>query len=228
MSSAPQPQLQRRNETYTRLGVIGDIHTRADRLEWALRVLKQQEVECILATGDMVDGPQPEAVARVCELLLHHQVICVLGNHDRWFLDKQHRDLTEATFPEDVSRAAREFLLSLPLSVELETTHGKLLLGHGLGSNDMTCLYPYDHGPSLQSNTTLQAILRAQQYRYVISGHTHMRMLREIAGVTFINAGALHYTHEPCCLLLDFQKQQAQFFEHADDALLHRGPKLSL
>ncbi|HET8936833.1 MAG TPA: metallophosphoesterase family protein [Polyangiales bacterium] len=228
MSSAPQPQLQRRNETYTRLGVIGDIHTRADRLEWALRVLKQQEVECILVTGDVVDGPQPHAVDRVCELLQKFQVGCVLGNHDRWLLDKQHRDLTEATFPEDVGRATREFLQSLPHSVELQTVQGRLLLGHGLGSNDMTCLYPYDHGPSLQYNTTLQAILRAEQYRYVISGHTHMRMVREISGVTFINAGALHYTREPCCLLLDFQQRQAQFFEYADDTLLHRGPQHSL
>lgn len=224
MSSAPQAQ----TKTYMRVGVIGDIHTRADRLEWAVRVLKQQEVECIVATGDVVDGPQPEAVTRVCELLQQHQVICVLGNHDRWLLDQQHRDLTEATFPEDVSRAAQAFLQDLPHSVELETIHGRLLLGHGLGSNDMTCLYPYDHGPSLQNNTTLQAILRAERYRFVISGHTHMRMLREIAGLTFINAGALHYTREPCCLLLDFQQQKAQFFEHADDTLLHRGPQLSL
>lgn len=222
MSRAPQ------NQTYTRMGVIGDIHTRADRLEWALHVLKQQEVECILATGDMVDGPHPEAVTRVCELLQQHHVTCVLGNHDRWLLDKQHRDLTEATFPEDVSRAARAFLQSLPPSVELETIHGRLLLGHGLGSNDMTCLYPYDRGPSLKNNTTLQAILSTERYRFVISGHTHLRMLREIAGVTFINAGALHYTREPCCLLLDFQHRQAQFFEHADDKLLHLGPQHSL
>lgn len=97
MSRAPQPQP--RMETYTRVGVIGDIHTRLDRLEWALRVLKQQEVECILATGDIVDGPQPEAVTRICELLQEQSVICVLGNHDRWLLDRQHRDLTEATFP---------------------------------------------------------------------------------------------------------------------------------
>jgi predicted phosphodiesterase len=174
-----------------------------------------------------VDGPQPEAVGRVCELLQNNRVICVLGNHDRWLLDKQHRDLPEATFPEEVGRATREFLQSLPHSVELQTIRGRLLLGHGLGSNDMTCLYPYDHGPSLQHNTTLQAILRAEHYRYVISGHTHMRMLREIAGVTFINAGALHYTREPGCLLLDFQQRQAQFFEHADNTLPHRGPKHS-
>lgn len=221
MSRAPQP----RNETYTRIGVIGDIHTRADRLEWALAVLKHQEVECVLATGDMVDGPQPEAIARVCELLQSHNVISVLGNHDRWLLDKQHRDLTEATFPDEISEATRAYLQSLPHSVELQTLGGRLLLGHGLGSNDMSCLYPFDHGPALQNNTTLQAILRGERHRIVISGHTHLRMVREIAGVTFINAGALHYTREPCCLLLDFQNKVAQFFDQAEGPGLHHGPK---
>lgn len=220
MSRAPQP----RNETYTRIGVIGDIHTRADRLAWALAVLRHHEVECVLATGDMVDGPQPEAITRVCELLQEHHVISVLGNHDRWLLDKQHRDLTEATYPEEISESTRAYLQSLPHSVELHTLSGRLLLGHGLGSNDMTCLYPYDHGPALQNNTTLQSILHSEHYRFVISGHTHLRMVREIAGVTFINAGALHYTREPCCLLLDLQHKLAQFFDCADDTGVQRGP----
>jgi predicted phosphodiesterase len=221
MSRAPQLH----HETYSRIGVIGDIHTRADRLEWALQVLKQQAVECVLA--DVVDGPHPNAVARVCELLQQHRVISVLGNHDRWLLDHQQRELPEATYPEDVDKATRAFLQSLPHSVELHTTRGPLLLGHGLGSNDMTCLYPYDHGPSLKSNTTLQAILRAEHYRFVISGHTHLRMLRQIAGITFINAGALHYTREPCCLVLDFQARAAKFFDHSEDAAFQPGPSHS-
>lgn len=226
MSSAP-PQF--RSETLTRIGVIGDIHTRADRLQWALRVLHGQQVEHIFATGDIVDGPQPEAVARVCELLQEHRVLTVLGNHDRWLLDEQHRELPDATFPEDVNRATRLFLQDLPQIAELQTSLGTLLLGHGLGTNDMTCLYPYDHGPSLKSNTTLQAILRSERYRFVVSGHTHLRMVREIGGITFINAGALHYTREPCCLLLDFVAKQAQFFDYVDDnGSFTRGPSCAL
>jgi len=218
------------SEVFTRIGVIGDIHTRADRLQWAIRVLHGHEVELIVATGDIVDGPAPEAVARICQLLHEQRVLTVLGNHDRWLLDEQHRELPEATFLEDVDRGTREFMQALPQVAELQTPHGLLLLGHGLGNNDMTCLYPYDHGPSLKNNTTLQAILQSERYRYVVSGHTHLRMVREITGVTFINAGALHYTREPCCLMLDFDAKQAQFFDCVEDdsAAFTRGPSLPL
>jgi putative phosphoesterase len=224
MSSVPPAH----SETFTRIGVIGDIHTRADRLQWALELLEGQDVEAIFATGDIVDGPEPEAVARACELLRAHRVITVSGNHDRWLLDGQHRELAEATFPDEVDRATRAFLQALPPTTELQTALGTLLLGHGLGSNDMTCLYPYDHGPSLKNNTTLQAILRSERYRFVVSGHTHLRMVRDIGGVTFINAGALHYTREPCCLLLDFAAKQAQFFDHVADGSFTRGPSYVL
>ena len=208
MSLAPQ-------KSYTRIGVIGDIHTRADRLQWAIGTLREQRVEALFATGDVVDGPNPESVGHVCELLQRHAVATVLGNHDRWLLDEQQRDLTEATYPEEVDNASRKFLLSLPQTIELHTPSGLALLGHGLGSNDMTSLYPYDHGPALRNNTTLQAILRAARYQFVIGGHTHLRMVRSISGVTFINAGALHYTQEPCCLMLDFAARRAQFLDYA-------------
>lgn len=224
MSSVPPPH----SELSTRVGVIGDIHTRADRLQWALQLLKSHEVEHIVATGDIVDGPQPEAVARACALLQEDCVDTVLGNHDRWLLDQQHRELPDATFPEDVDPATRAFLQRLPQVVELETPRGTLLLGHGLGNNDMTCLYPYDHGPSLKNNTTLQAILRSDRYRFVVSGHTHLRMVRQIGRVTFINAGALHYTREPCCLLLDFAALQAQFFDYVEGGSFTRGPSYAL
>lgn len=210
------------SELYTRIGVIGDIHTRADRLEWALGVMREHAVERVLATGDIVDGPHPEAVGHACQLLRANNALAVLGNHDRWLLDEQHRELHEATFPDDVDEEVRRFLKALPQSLELSTPHGALLLGHGLGSNDMSCLYPFDHGPSLSNNTTLQAILRENRYRFVISGHTHLRMVRDIGEVKFINAGALHYTRNPCCLVLDLHARRVQFFDQAANGSCRR------
>lgn len=217
-----------RSETYTRIGVIGDIHTRGDRLEWAVQVLKKQSVEALFATGDIVDGPNPERIASICASLREHHVATVLGNHDRWLLDGVHRDLKDATFSEDVDAPSRAFLSSLPQSIELPTPCGLALFGHGLGSNDMTRLTPYDRGYALSNNETLQKILQSARYRFVIGGHTHLRMVRSIAGVMFINAGALHYTREPCCLVLDFAARRAQFFEYAEDQTYTLGPGYEL
>lgn len=210
------PKTTTLTQSLTRIGVIGDIHTAFDKLSWAIGLLKQQRVEQIFATGDIVDGPSSaQDVVRACALLQESGVITVLGNHDRWLLDGQLRDLQDATFPDELTREARAYLQSLPASVELQTPRGRMLLGHGLGSNDMSTLKPYDHGPALTHNTTLQSILRSERYRFVVSGHTHLRMVRQLSGVTFINAGALHYTREPCCVVLDFDGRHAQFFDHA-------------
>jgi putative phosphoesterase len=211
-----------------RIGVIGDIHTDLERLRWAVSVLREHKVERVLATGDLVDGPHDgQQVMRICQLLREVEAVVVLGNHDRWLLDDQQRDLPEATFTDDIDADTRAYLQALPASVELMTPLGLLLFGHGLGANDMSALHPHDHGPALSNNTTLQGLLRRGRYQLVVSGHTHKRMVRKLDGVTFINAGALQLTREPCCLLLDFADHRASFFDYSD-AGTKPGPSFQL
>jgi predicted phosphodiesterase len=198
----------------TRVGVIGDIHTEVDALTWALGLFAAQGIDQVLATGDIADGPyHGEGVMRACELLQKAGVCVVLGNHDRWMLDNTMRDFPNATFLDEIDAATRDYLRSLPLSREVETPRGLLLLGHGLGTDDMATLYPYDRGPELRHNEALQQLLKSGRYRYVLGGHTHRRMVRAIEDVTFINAGAIKETREPCCLVLDFERELAQFHD---------------
>jgi predicted phosphodiesterase len=199
----------------TRVGVIGDIHSEAELLLWALSVLREQQVEHVLATGDIVDGPHyADGVMRACRALHESGVHCVLGNHDRWALDGEHRDLPNATLREELDAATLAYLQSLPTSLDVATPLGPMLLGHGLGADDMTGLQPHEHGPALTSNEPLQALLRDDRYRLVLGGHTHRRMVRRLGGITFINAGAIMSKREPCCLLLDFAAKRAQFYDY--------------
>jgi predicted phosphodiesterase len=214
---------------FSRIGVIGDIHTAVDRLEWALDVLRKEGVETLCATGDIVDGPYTgAAISRACELLRETRTLTVLGNHDRWLLDDERRDDEGSTLREDIDPATRAFLQELPATAELQTPRGLILLGHGLGHDDMGAFYPYDHGPSLTKNESLQKLLNQRRYRFVLGGHTHSRMVRKLSGVTFINAGAIQYTREPCCLLLDFINLRAQFFDHTRDGGTAQGPAFDL
>jgi putative phosphoesterase len=212
----------------SRLGVLGDIHTEFDALEWALSVLSAEKVELVLATGDVSDGSHhAEGVNRCVELLQRAGVSMVLGNHDRWLLDNHMRDFANATHLDELDANARSFLKSLPATREVETPHGRLLLCHGVGADDMATLYPYDRGPALANNAPLQALLRARRYRYVVGGHTHRRMVREIDDVMFINAGAIKETREPCCLVLDFAARAAQFHDFVS-GMTAAGPKFAL
>ncbi len=222
----PEPKALRVTE---RLGVIGDIHTNVDVLSWALDTLRAQRAELILACGDIPDGPNPgNAVDRCCELLQAAGALTVQGNHDRWLLDGEMRDLPEATFLEEVGPQARSFLRALPASLELDTPLGKLLFGHGLGKDDMAALYPYDHGYAIESNTALQAILAEGRHSLIVSGHTHRRMVRKLGEVWAINAGALSRKREPCCLVLDFAARRARFFDYAEGGKTVDGPSFEL
>lgn len=198
-----------------RLGVIGDIHTEIEILEWALDVLRRENVEAVLSTGDIADGPQDaQGVMRCCRRLREHGVLTVLGNHDRWLLDSAMRDFPDATFLDEIDEETRTFLRQLPSTREFQTPQGLLLLNHGLGGDDMAVLYPHDRGPDLANNAALQALLREGRHRFVVGGHTHRRMVRRIDAVTFINAGALGVTREPCCVVLDFEQGTAQFHDY--------------
>jgi putative phosphoesterase len=211
-----------------RVGVIGDIHTEFEALAWALSVLSAQKVELVLATGDVSDGPyHGEGVNRACEILQRANVVTVLGNHDRWLLDNTMRDFPDATELDELDKNAREYLKSLPATREIETPQGRLLLCHGLGPDDMATLYPHDRGPDLANNTALQELLRTGSFRYVVGGHTHRRMVRKIDEITFVNAGAIKETREPCCLVLDFATGVAQFYDYVKGRTVE-GPAFTL
>lgn len=200
----------------TRLGVIGDVHTEADALALALTQLAELTVERVVCTGDLPDGHGGAAeVTRCCELLRTANVTVVSGNHDRWLLDDEMRDLPGATDSHDLDAADRDYLAGLPATVELATVAGPLLLCHGLGSDDMATVRPGDHGLALQNNASLQALLSPRQHRFLIQGHSHRAMVRTIEGLTLINPGTLHRDHRPGYVVADFGARHVQFYDLA-------------
>ena len=57
-----------------------------------------------------------------------------------------------------MSPASRAFLEELPTSRVLETLHGRLLLCHGLGDEDMVSVGEDDFGYALHANDELQTL----------------------------------------------------------------------
>jgi predicted phosphodiesterase len=229
VSPIPEPTRTEPLLAHTRIGVVGDIHTEAGILAWALGVLRDQGATQLLATGDIADGPlNSDGVIECCRLLREHNVLTVLGNHDRWMLDSDQRDFPDATFVDELDQATRDYLSSLPSHIEIITPLGLMLFGHGLGADDMATFYPSDHGPALSENAPLQVLLHSQRYQLVLSGHTHRRMVRKLGGITFINAGAIKATREPCCLVLDFRERRARFFDYAAEGGTKPGPEFEL
>jgi predicted phosphodiesterase len=196
---------------FQRLGAIGDVHAEEGLLQAALDHLRAREAERILVVGDIVDGLGDAAAC--CRLLDAPDVCVVRGNHDRWYLEREMRDLPEATPLSSLPAAAERWLASLPATLRLATTAGDLLLCHGLGEHDMARVRPWDEGYALEYNFELHALQQDPTLALVVNGHTHLRMMRRLGSLVLINAGTLRRRHGPGFLWLDLAARQVEMYD---------------
>lgn len=209
-----------------RIGYLGDIHAEDTRLEWALRELEKQKVDIIVSVGDIVDGPGD--IERTVSLLREHDVSGVRGNHERWFFAGEMRDLPHAHERARVSAAAQEWLSALPLMIELPTISGKLLVCHGLGSDDMASIMPWDDVSLVRYNVGFRSLCRTSKARFVLNGHSHRRMVRAVEDRVVINAGTLCRDHDPSFGLIDFETSNVHVWAFEPDLSYHEVPPVPL
>jgi predicted phosphodiesterase len=208
-------QSQDKTKLLRRIGILGDIHCEDGRLAAALEFLHTQRLDLICAVGDIVDGPGD--VNRTIELLREHQIIAVRGNHERWLFAGEMRGVPDVTSRFDLRGAAEEYLPQLPITRRLETVAGRALLCHGLGVDDMAGVWPLDDNFRLHSNYPLWQLVNRHEYRFVLNGHTHQRLVRSFGELTIINAGTLYRKHKPCFCLADFAEEFVQYYDLVTD-----------
>jgi putative phosphoesterase len=201
----------------TRVGVIGDIHGEDEVLDRVLQHFASVGVPTVLAVGDMVDGVGD--VNRACSLLAEYGVLAVAGNHDRWILAGRMRDLRDATPAVALTNESRAWIEHLPRTRSFDTPGGPLLLCHGLGEDDMAELRSGDSGYALESNFALQALIESREFRFVVNGHAHERMVRSLGRLTIINAGTLSGGHLQTCCVLDFELGEGEFLDAGRDPI---------
>src|SRR5687768_11513345 len=104
------------------VGLIGDVHAQSENLERALQHLRKANVEVILCTGDIPDGPyeNPDAVNICIEMLQANDVAIVRGNHDRWLLANEVRGLPDLTPIETLTEASLTFIRNLPPTLSFD------------------------------------------------------------------------------------------------------------
>ncbi len=204
-----------------KVGVIGDVHAEDKILENIINFLDKMDFDVILCTGDIVDGQGD--VNKCVKLLQKANVVTVSGNHDRWIIRSEMRDLNYATDLFTLSSDVYDFVLYLPKIFEMETPSGLLLLCHGIGENDMAQLNPYDEGYAIEANDDLQNLLNEHKYKFVIGGHTHKKMVRKFNDMFFINAGTLKQEKDPCFLTIDFIEEHLQFYQIDLEEKIYKG-----
>jgi predicted phosphodiesterase len=194
-----------------RAGVIGDIHCEVARLKRVLEHFRAAGVDTILAVGDIADGPGD--LTETCALLQDAGALAVAGNHDRWLLSGEMRDLPDAIQLEELTPKAKLYLSSLPKTRSFESPRGTVLLCHGLGEDDMASVRPDDEGAALLANHALWQLIASHAARFVVNGHSHRPMLRTIDDLTILNAGTLHPKHRPVCSIADFEAGDVRIYD---------------
>lgn len=194
-----------------RAGLIGDIHCELASLERVIEHFRASDVDTLLAVGDIADGPGD--LTETCNLLERSGVLAVAGNHDRWLLAGEMRELPDATPVSALTDKARAYLGALPKTRWLDSPRGRVLLCHGLGEDDMASVRPDDAGVVLHNNQALWRLIKDDAQRFVVNGHSHRPMLRTIDGLTILNAGTLHPKHRPVCSIADFEAGKVQVFD---------------
>ncbi len=197
----------------TRVGLLGDVHAQHYRLHAALQRFDELDVDAVLCVGDIADGPGD--LEMCCHLLDRAGVHAVRGNHERWLLADAMRQLPDAHRAAQLSEATLSFLASLPATREFMTVGGPLLLCHGLGEDDMNGIKPDDYGYGLQVNDVLQSLVAGGRYRFVVNGHTHVRMVRRFGQLTIINAGTLLGDRDPCVAIAEFARGEVAYYDFA-------------
>jgi predicted phosphodiesterase len=196
-----------------RFGLIGDVHGENLALADVLDFLAEQDLNVILCTGDIPAKRGMGSTARSAQLLHDAGVLTIRGNHDRWAIENAEDSRLIGLMDEtEFGKETLMFLKSLPSTRRFTTPHGDLLLCHGMGDDDMRGLYPGGDDAEL-----LDMLHRYHPnlvlYRFILHGHTHRRMVRELGGWIFLNAGTLLYGDSPVFSVVDLEKKEVQFYE---------------
>ena len=184
--------------------VIGDIHTEHELLATTLAYGIAVGVDKILSVGDIVDGPH-DPIACIDQLRAHRADV-VSGNHERWVVEGH--PFEAFAYPD----AILDWLRELPATREYDTPTGRLLLGHGVGANDMAVLKPDTDGYALECLDPLSSLVRARRHRWFVGGHTHVPMVRTFGELTVINPGSLVAGQEPGFAVADFGRGEVEHF----------------
>ena len=161
------------------IGVLADIHGDIFALDAALPRLREMGCDVILCAGDLIDM-EPFGEEVIQRLKAEKNIICILGNHERWALDRRHRQKDMRSFFEpchiseyfgggaELSRGSLAWLATLPVHWEAELEGVRVAMWHARPGSDMEGLEKERAGPGLR-----RSLLGQAHADVLIVGHSH-------------------------------------------------------
>jgi putative phosphoesterase len=180
-----------------RIAIVSDIHGNLPALEAVLADLRAQKPDAIYCLGDLVGyGATPNEVT---ERLRRDGYPTVMGNYDEGvgfdreecgcaYREEAERERGQRSLEWTKARVTAEnkaFLRALPSEIRLEADGARILLVHG--SPRRINEYLFEDRPL----SSFQRLAAASAADVIVFGHTHKPYVKEVDGVTFVNAGSV-------------------------------------
>ena len=166
--------------------MFSDVHGNVDALRKMIDV--EGEEGNYLFCGDLA-GYYYDALECMYELKRIHLVAAVRGNHDQYYIDAfsncertNELCIKYGNSYKYKSKELFEYMLELPVTVEMNANNKIAIIQHGSLSNRLEGRWYPD---------TEIEIPKASEAIFVVCGHTHYRMHRIINGLQIINPGSL-------------------------------------
>lgn len=174
--------------------IFSDIHGNGLSFKAFLQDIKKYKYDQIIFLGDFI-GYYYDA-EEIISYCIDHQVKCLLGNHDSYFLAMLEGSIKEEALvaryghsytraKEFISKRSLKFLESLKSSLAIDHgPEGKILFCHGSPTDPLNGrIYPDTDLAQFEDSVA--------GYSFVVSGHTHHKMQRYLGDTVFINPGSL-------------------------------------
>lgn len=178
-----------------RIIIFSDIHGNQYAFNTFLDKIKNESYDLLVFCGDVFGYyyGQNEIIEK---LSLLPKIIAVKGNHDVYALNL-YKDSNETDFYVEkygrtyenirnkIKKSSIDYIHNLPSTVLTKWCDKKVLICHGTPELPLEGrLYPEDEIPE-------SAIDSYKKYDYIILGHTHFKMVKQIGNTKIINAGSL-------------------------------------
>ena len=173
---------------YVKIAVISDIHANLNALEAVVQDAERREVTVFINAGDTIGfGAFPN---EVIQALYSKNALSVIGNFDLEVLDKNNSGKGPKKFALEYSRKTlakplETYLLAMPLKLELEVAHKKLLMIHE--APDMAEEHLFHDTPKER----FEEIAKKTGANIIVFGHSHEQMTKKAGGALFINPGSV-------------------------------------
>ncbi len=197
--------------------LFSDIHGNNHAFDAFVKILSTQNKQYkLLFLGDFIGYYY--GVNKIISYCRENDISCLLGNHDKYFLDildgklslKKHVEKYGRSYEialDTVSKENISFLRRLDKNRILTSANKKVYICHGSPLDNLEGrIYP---------DTDLSKFETAVKgFNYVVTGHTHYKMIRSYGSTIFLNPGSLGQQRDGkgCSyMILDLEKDVYSF-----------------